>query len=227
MGRCDVTDPLFQSSHQNLSEMATNVSPMASLKDELALIAGGERITHVSSTTDGGLDLVKLHNGTKVGANKQWHVVTEDCVMTKWKQDIEGRLTNLEKEVCWLSTETSVSYVRNVAAQILLFLHGSQPMVPTPNSYKFTGLGPADALAVKINTIATDTNFTMSSAYFTKIADKVINRRNGVIHYATEADLALAVQKSLEAFRIWPLLAVDCAEEHAIITNYNAIKAEF
>lgn len=141
--------------------------------------------------------------------------------------DLESSVNGLKSQVGWLTHNTAVPFIRNVAAQTLLFLIGDQPMVPQPQTSKYASIVCGDQNHMVLENVGSDTRFTLSKARFAAICDPLIVRRNRTSHFGTVTELDTAVTNALLAFDVFQELSYKCKEEYDIISNYHVIRDYF
>jgi hypothetical protein len=199
---------------------------MSSIKSEVTSAEGGRKIYSLTSSTEGAIDPEKMTDKRQAGANNPWDMVVEGDVAAVLNS-LQTQLTALQGKVDWLSSNVAIPCVMNCATQILFFLHGSQPWVAPPKSYKFTNLATSNALRTKIEIMAYDANFTITADDFLANADVIVNDRNSTCHHSSCVGLDDELQRVLGAFKKWPELKVSLKKEYEVISNYAIIRSYF
>jgi hypothetical protein len=176
----------------------------------------------------GYFDMDNLTTNTKAGRSK-WTVIVdiksedERDVIEQMKKDTQ----NLQRQMNWMSDITAVPHMRNCAAQILLFLIGEQPLVPTPTGSKYASMKPGDRYDQVLSSVVADADFTLSKGRLTAICDPLVTRRNNTKHCASISQLDSVVADAATAFDAWPALMKTCKDEYDVISNYKSFKAKF
>lgn len=203
------------------------VSVSSSMKSELDECRQGHKI--IEAFNDNGyFDMDNLTTNTKAGRSK-WTVIVD--IKSEAERDeineMKNDIKNLKDQMKWLGDKTAVPYLRNCAAQILLFLIGEQPLVPTPTGSKYASMRTGDHYDQVLSLVAADPMFTLSKARLTAICDPLVTRRNNTTHCASITQLDGVVADAEAAFDAWPALMKTCKDEYDVISNYKSFKANF
>ena len=162
--------------------------------------------------------------------NKAWTVVFESTGDEHLKSQVEAlsaRVGNLEAENLHIKLLTCPPIIANIAAQVLLFLIGEQPVQPSPTCHRFGNGLNNETLRQKITEWATVLSGGKGwrASKFAKAADRLIDRRNNAIHAANISQLDDMVASATFLIDSSPTLSTSMAHEVMIIRHYSEIRS--
>ena len=122
-----------------------------------------------------------------------------------------------------LEDTTVVPFVKNVAAQTLLFLVGAQPKVPPPVSHRFDSM--LESVKNRVSGCADKLGFTEKE--FCNMAETILGRRNHTIHPESVVELAELTKQAVEMVNAFPNIVLVCRSEVTILRAYEEISLFF
>ena len=182
--------------------------------------------------------VVSVHNGEREFVldevrgqmgSKAWTVVfeSEEGAAIKCLRDRMDRMDRKEaeygKKFQVLEDTTVVPFVKNVAAQNLLFLVGAQPKVPPPVSHRFDSM--LESVKNRVSGCADKLGFTEEK--FCNMAEAILGRRNHTIHPESVVELAELTKRAVEMVNAFPNIESVCQSEVAILRAYEEISLFF
>ena len=140
-------------------------------------------------------------------------------------QTTEGRLQITEGRLQAVTDIVAPTFIRNIAAQLLLFIFGDQPR-NDPETRRFRNLKKNDPRSKKIQKFANMLGST-TVGHFKKMSDEIINHRNNDVHFNDVQSLDAAVLKAMNMFNLQPSLMQGLGQQYYMLCNYEALKEAF
>ena len=110
-----------------------------------------------------------------------------------------------------------------MAAQILLYLVGAQPIVPPPVSRRFDSMEES----VKKRVIRYADKLGLTETRFCNMANAILERRNHTIHPKSVDELAEVTKKAIGMVDAFPNIEFVCRDEVTILRAYVEISSFF
>lgn len=120
---------------------------------------------------------------------------------------LERRISHLTKDLTGMSTqiELVIPYIRNTAAQILIYMFGEEPQISTPQMRKRS------------------TSVRDKEMYDYRYPDTILSCINKV----PRSELNRMVDESLNMIKVYPCFNEDLKHELAIIRSFSAMHNSF
>ncbi len=191
--------------------------------------------SEIDSIVGNDSEVFYVHNGDRelrmeevrgqVGS-KNWTVVFESgegAAIKSLRDAVDSMKAEYENKFQVVEDITVVPFVRNVAAQILLFLVGAQPKVPPPVSHWFDSMGES----VKNRVIGCADTLGLPEKQFCNMAEAILERRNHTIHPESVVELAELTKQAVGMVNAFPNTELVCRSEVKILRAYGEISSFF
>lgn len=184
-------------------------------------IRPGEHLESVS-TTERRIEAADLEETVAVGT-KPWTVQVQS--QPRNVADLESRIAALERDKEQDAVLWGEGYVRNVAAQALLFAVGEQPKHASSSS-RFQQ--EAAAGSSKLKAFLDNSSFQgVTMAAFAVQADDIIDSRNQSVHYRSLSDSEWHVFSASTLLQRYPSLQTRCSLESRLLDDFPELKKAF
>lgn len=149
---------------------------------------------------------VELEDGEILGSNNDELDLSDDLSSTddSGPADIPMVRDSRVDESVEIIHLLAVYFIRNLAAQALLFAYRDEPSDHHPS-----------------------TRFQRMSGCLGKRADAVIDRRNRTLHYDSITDIEVDISKARSLLDRFPLIRKQHVQESAVIDSFSRLKASF
>lgn len=187
------------------------IPPFTKVEGVVCEVSNGENVVYINNG-DQSFDQKNLRGSV---GTKMWTIVTE-CSFTDRVTTLEKELKTLNKKFNSMENGFVIPRIRNVAAQILLFLVKSQPKFPKPTSTWFNDSGSV------FEDCSTELEWTLKG--FKTSADRIINERNNDAHADSVDELEKMVIEANEFLDSFPSIRGKCKNECRVIDGFSVIK---
>jgi hypothetical protein len=158
--------------------------------------------------------------------SKKWTVVHESGeaaaikslkeTVESLKETVDSMKAEFNRKFDVVEDITVVPFVRNVVAQILLYLVGAQPKKSPPVSRRFESMEES----VKKRVIRCADKLGFTEKRFCNMAEAILERRNHTLHQESVVELAKLTKKAVDMVNAFPNIELVCRDEVTILRAY-------